>query len=190
MKFKNLAIINLSILSIPLIILLLFAWIIPTSSPEIIKKADAIVVLTGSAGRIQSGVDLLENGAADKMFISGVWKGAKVSEVLKGNNIKNPDILDNIVLGYEATSTRENAIEVKKFLSKNNYKTIYLVTASYHIPRAKLLFSRQMPDIKIIAYPAFAENFKEEKIFTDEKTAQLFFSEFLKYIATFFNLDS
>ena len=109
--------------------------------------ANAIVVITGGHGRINKGLELLSDGKANKMLISGVSEGFS-----KKNLDSNSD---NIILGYMATNTEENAKEVQLFMTLHQYISLILVTNSIHMPRASFLFSTIMPNIKISVCPVF-----------------------------------
>src|SRR5690606_34953890 len=58
-----------------------FVWyvgIIPTGVEAPDRKTDAIVVLTGGSERLSEGRRLLTRQLADKLFISGVYRGVEV----------------------------------------------------------------------------------------------------------------
>ena len=121
------------------------------------KKADAIIVLTGAKGRIDTGIDLLSHKYAEHLFISGVGQNAMLSDLSKYlssfTTKQVAQLKDSITLGHFASSTEENALETSEWLSKNNYKKIILVTSDYHMPRSLYLFKRLITDIEIIPYP-------------------------------------
>ena len=52
-----------------------FVAYIPQSSPVVTRQADAIVVLTGGSERLPAGIGLLEEGVADRLFVTGVHAG-------------------------------------------------------------------------------------------------------------------
>ncbi|HKY81775.1 MAG TPA: YdcF family protein, partial [Sphingobium sp.] len=59
-----------------------FAWFaIFLPQPLDGRPTDAIVVLTGGAGRIDRGLVLLQEGAARRMLISGVDRSVRPSEL-------------------------------------------------------------------------------------------------------------
>ncbi|HSM53543.1 MAG TPA: YdcF family protein, partial [Erythrobacter sp.] len=50
-----------------------FVWFFATlPAPAGDIKTDAVIVPTGAAGRIQRGLEVLDNGWADRMLVSGV----------------------------------------------------------------------------------------------------------------------
>ncbi len=101
-------------------------------------KTDAIVVLTGSAGRIDRGLRLLEAHAAQRMLISGVAPEVRPNELAHEYKVSPALFRCCIDLGHEAVDTRSNADETADWLRSHDYKTVRLVTSDWHLARAKL----------------------------------------------------
>lgn len=118
------------------------------------SKHDAIIVLTGGANRINSGLDLLNQKKAPLLFISGTDERVTSEELIdiwgKSDN-SNPPCC--IVLGRNAKNTKGNAIESYQWISNNSISSIILVTAYYHMPRSIIEFSSLLGDINIEPYP-------------------------------------
>lgn len=112
-------------------------------APE--TSTDAIVVLTGGRGRIETGVDLLQAGRAKKLFISGVPPGVPVVEMLHQSAGAEHLAACCIVLGHAADNTIGNAAETVRWLAEEGYRSLRLVTADYHMRRALLEFRRVLP---------------------------------------------
>ena len=122
----------------------------PHMPPE---KTDAIIVLTGGQNRINTGLELLEQGKADHLFISGVNPDVTIEQLVR---IWKPDIdviPCCIALGYAASNTEGNARESSQWVRDMNLKSIRLVTSNYHLPRAWLEFTHALPRRTIIAHP-------------------------------------
>jgi len=101
-------------------------------------KTDAIVVLTGGAGRIDRGLRLLEAHAGRRMLISGVAPEVRPSELAHEYKVGAALFRCCIDLGHEAVDTRSNAEETADWLRSHGYKTVRLVTSDWHLARAKL----------------------------------------------------
>ena len=101
-------------------------------------RTDAIVVLTGSAGRIDRGLRLLQAHAAQRMLISGVAPEVRASELAHEYKVSAALFRCCIDLGHEAVDTRSNAEETADWLRSHDYKTVRLVTSDWHLARAKL----------------------------------------------------
>lgn len=111
-------------------------------------SADAIVILTGSSQRIENGIDLLRNGHAPKLLVSGVDSKLSVNAFASTYNL-SPKLMKSITLDYAATNTAENAQEAKKWLADRDATSIILVTANYHLPRSAIEFHAVLPNMTI-----------------------------------------
>jgi uncharacterized SAM-binding protein YcdF (DUF218 family) len=132
-----------------------FAWFaILLPQPLDGRQTDAIVVLTGGAGRIDRGIALLEDGAAKRMLISGVDRAVRPGELAA--QYRAPDRLFAccITLGREAIDTRSNAIETARWLERRDYRTVRLITTDWHMRRAALELRQALPGRVSIVYDA------------------------------------
>ncbi|EQB33801.1 YdcF family protein [Sphingobium ummariense] len=132
-----------------------FAWFaIFLPQPLDGRATDAIVVLTGGAGRIDRGIALLREGAAKRMLISGVDRSVRPSELAV--QYKAPEELFTccITLGREAIDTRSNAIETAHWLERRNYATVRLITTDWHMRRAALELRQALPSRVTLVYDA------------------------------------
>lgn len=120
----------------------LFAIILPRPADR--GTTDAIVVLTGGAGRIERGLKLLEAGAGQRMLVSGVDRSVRPHELAIENGASR-DLFDCCVdLGREAVDTRSNAAETARWLRRHRYRSVRLVTSDWHMRRAEFELSRAL----------------------------------------------
>jgi uncharacterized SAM-binding protein YcdF (DUF218 family) len=154
---------------------------IPPESPPEIAKADAIIVLTGGKKRIEAGVELLRANKAPKMFITGVGKDVGDLALLKRMDVA-PQNAAKISLGHEAVDTFGNVAEAQKWIAENEVKSIILVTANYHMPRALGLFTKTMPDIEIHPYSVISPDFIRTEWPSNEKVRKIILSEYHKFL--------
>lgn len=133
--------------------LLMFLAFLPKQQDNA-ARADGIVVYTGIGGaRIATAMTLLDEGAGQRLLISGVNPEISRDEVAKlwpGDAAGFDCCVD---LGLEARSTVGNAIEVRDWALQNGFHRIILVTSDYHMPRALLETRAHMPDADILAHP-------------------------------------
>lgn len=117
------------------------------------EKTDAIVVLTGGQNRLNVAIKLLEDGLAEKLYISGVDEKVTRAELL--NLLGSKKELEECCIesGNQAEDTVGNAIETLKWLENNNIKTLRVVTSLEHMPRAMVELKRFIPKIKFIEHP-------------------------------------
>lgn len=132
-----------------------FAWFsIWLPQPLDLRSTDAIVVLTGGAGRIDRGLGLLREGAARKMLISGVDRAVRPHEL--AIEYKAPEKLFEccITLGREAIDTRSNGVETAHWLEKRGYDTVRLITSDWHMRRAAFELRQALPRDIVLVYDA------------------------------------
>lgn len=121
--------------------------------PPTDKRTDGIVVLTGGNSRLQEAVRLLENGIADKLFISGINAAVSEAELYAALGISKKYADCCIEAGAKAKNTVGNAEEISGWVKKSQMSSIRVVTSLEHMPRALVEIRRFMPDIIIIAHP-------------------------------------
>ncbi|MGF1609405.1 MAG: YdcF family protein [Kiloniellales bacterium] len=162
--------------------LLWFATSLPRKASDAERHTDAIVVLTGGAGRLRQGLELLAEQKADKLFVSGVYRGVEVEELLIISQQSPEELQCCVVLGYEADNTRGNAIETATWMREQGFTSLRLVTATYHMPRSLLEFHRAMPEIEIVPHPIMSRNFRQDDWWRWPGSALLLATEYSKYL--------
>lgn len=162
-----------------------FAETIPRAESTTIPESptDAVVVLTGGPLRLQAGLAVLESGQARKLLVSGVHPSVEITELLRSAQRQPGGVECCVVLGYDADNTAGNAAETRRFLQREGYRSLRLVTASYHMRRSLLEFRRALPGITIIPHPVFSEAFKRDDWWAWPGTLALIASEYHKYLA-------
>ncbi|MEM6492376.1 MAG: YdcF family protein, partial [Pseudomonadota bacterium] len=158
---------------------------LPKSFVHVVARTDSIVVLTGGSGRLEEGFKLLAADRAEKLFISGVYRGVDVSELLQLSAQTPDEVACCVTLGYAATNTQENAIETREWALQERYRSIRLVTANYHMPRSAYEFRRAMPDLQIIEHPVSPERFLREDWWKNYGTSRLAAVEYTKFLLAY-----
>ncbi len=124
-----------------------FVWFTLTLAPPaaLSARTDAVVVLTGGAGRLQRGVDVMAAGAARRMLVSGVAAG--VTDAALAREVKAPPglFVRDVDLGFEAVDTRSNAEETSAWMAKHKFRSLRLVTTGQHMRRARLELDGRLP---------------------------------------------
>lgn len=164
--------------------LLYFTSQLPSVMPETpTKKLDAIVVLTGGSKRIDEGFNLLDKKLAKKIFISGVYKGIDAKQLLnRWRSADKHDLDCCVALGFKAVNTIQNVKETKEWLEEQDYKSIYLVTSNYHMPRALLEFNKRISGIDIHPYPIIPNKVDMNKWWEKETNFIIIAKEYTKYL--------
>lgn len=155
------------------------------SANEVGQKAEAIIVLTGGNGRVSMGLDLLNDDIAPILFISGVNQGVTKDDIY--NSWKNgPGRPCCVELGYDATDTAGNAVEVKNWVQTNEIESFVLVTSRYHMPRAYLEIRRALPNTEIFKHVTDSQDFEPWK----GRFYSLTFSEYNKLLIQWLRLST
>lgn len=139
--------------------LLAFAHRVSASTPAAEPPvADGVVALTGSSNvRIEAAEQLLEAGKGRRMLISGVnpmATRAQVRGVARGAGRMWDCCVD---LGFHAADTRGNAQEIGGWAWYHDYRSLVVVTADYHMPRALLELKAQVPRVQLYPYPVVTD---------------------------------
>jgi len=163
---------------------LVFVSDVPREVQSRASVTDAVVVLTGGSMRLEIGFDLLKDGRASAMFVSGVNKGLTARDLFKLETSREEALLGSVEVGYGAQNTLENAVETAGWMRRRGFQSFYLVTASYHMPRSLGEFDRQMTDTEIIPYPVFPENVHLNDWWRWPGTTGLLMGEYAKFLAS------
>ncbi|MBC7522694.1 MAG: YdcF family protein [Sandarakinorhabdus sp.] len=123
-----------------------FLWFSLTLPPPALKSihTDAVVVLTGGAGRLKRGLSVLEAASARRMLVSGVDRGTTRKQLAGAGGISKAR-LRTTDLGYEAVDTRSNAEETARWVVHNKFESIRLVTSAGHMRRARMELAQALP---------------------------------------------
>jgi len=163
-----------------------FADSFPTVIERPDQKTDAIVVLTGGSGRLEAGLMLLQSERADLLFVSGVYQGIDVNNLISLVQEEPVNLTSRVEIG-NATNTRGNATETAAWANKRKINSLRLVTAAYHMPRSLLEFSHAMDSTTVIAHPVFPEHVKADW-WLWPGTAGLVIKEYHKYLMVWMRL--
>jgi uncharacterized SAM-binding protein YcdF (DUF218 family) len=130
-----------------------FLWFLAnTYTPSVPPAhADGIVVLTGGEDRLATAFKLLDDKRADRLLISGVPPGVSLHDMAISAHIAPMPDGRRITLGHQAQTTLGNAQETAGWASAHAMHSLIVVTAGYHMPRALLELSREMPSMQL--YP-------------------------------------
>ena len=139
--------------------------------PTRVPQADAVLVLGGMLGGFETedgyvtewgdpdrffvGLQLVKLGKADRLiFTRGQmpWSDSPPEgELLKQKALEMGISPQQILLTSIVSNTAEEASAVKGLMAENGLNKIILVTSSFHLPRAKLLFDRS--GVETYPYP-------------------------------------
>lgn len=107
---------------------------------------DAVVVVTGGKGRIDRGFEVLRQGWAKRLLVSGVARQVKPGEFAAEYKVAPALLACCVTLGYRATDTRSNGSEAADWVRANAVHSVRLVTSDWHMRRAALELRRALPN--------------------------------------------
>ena len=159
-----------------------FLWFLHVAgqTAEAPPPADGIVALTGGADRIDAALHLLAQGVAPRLLISGVGGAADFRALGV-----DPVLASRVTIGREAASTHGNALETARWVRANTVKKLIVVTAGYHMPRARAELARALPDTALIAYPVQPASLRLGNV----SALKLLASEYTKYLTVALGLS-
>ncbi len=142
-----------------LISLILLVWllglvwfILSLPGPGGVEKTDSIVVLTGGKGRIERGIEMMVQQRARRMLVSGVHPRVRKAELAIVQRAPLALFACCIDLGKQAVDTRTNADETVRWLQRNKFRSVRLITSDWHMPRAQFELERRIgPDVVIVS---------------------------------------
>jgi uncharacterized SAM-binding protein YcdF (DUF218 family) len=162
-----------------------FLWFVhamPDREPVLNEGADGIVVLTGGTSRVEDAMQLLAAGRGRRLLISGVNKSTTPREIARLLPQYEEWVACCVDLDYSALNTVGNAAEARRWAKDRDFRSLIIVTSSYHIPRSMAELGHQLRDIRLIAFPVITDKLRAEPWWSDSATVRLLFSEYLKYM--------
>ncbi len=147
-------------------------------------RAEGIVVLTGGDGRVEAGLSLLAAAKSERLLISGVHRDVRVGEILALNK-KPAALADKIELGFAAQDTFGNADETAGWIARHGIRSVIVVTAHYHMPRALVHLGARLPEVALFAHPVTPKIFFESGWHFRFEPWRLLLTEYNKFILTY-----
>jgi len=156
------------------------------AEPE--RHTDGIAVLTGGADRVDTGIRLLRDGRADWLLVSGAHRQANLADLLHGQ-AAGP-LAARITLGRAAATTHGNAAEIAAWAGAHHLRSIRVVTAGYHMPRALLELRRVLPaGTVLVPHPVQPASLRGSEAAGRSRTWTLLLGEYLKYLGAWLRLS-
>ncbi|MDA9930780.1 YdcF family protein [Alphaproteobacteria bacterium] len=163
-----------------------FVLTLPATNGQQLQYTDGIVVMTGGQQRLDGGMMLLAEKHSGRMLISGVGEGvsrAVLVQELDLNDAQINTLFCCVDLDFSARDTRGNAAAARNWATENDMRSLRLVTANYHMPRALAVFAREMPELDLYQWPVIPDDLRLEHWWRDRAMLRLLVREYAKYIA-------
>ena len=142
------------------------------------QKTDAIVVLTGGKGRIDRGIEMLQQGRARIMLVSGVDRDVRPQEFAAEYRVKPALMACCITLGFAASDTKGNASETARWFAGRKIGSLRLVTTDWHMRRAAMELRSALPRGVVIVQDAVPSS----------PSFRILFLEYNKFLASALSL--
>jgi uncharacterized SAM-binding protein YcdF (DUF218 family) len=115
-------------------------------------RTDGIVVLTGGSERVATGLRLLSADLAPRLLISGAHPEAGLAGIVTAAGHDPARFGGRVAVGRAAATTRGNAVETAAWARAEGVRSVRVVTASYHMPRALLELRRALPGVELVPH--------------------------------------
>jgi len=157
-----------------------FVTNLPAPRPGTVPE-QGIVALTGGDERLSAAVNLLETHNGQRLLISGVHPRTTKDELKKlAHGGARFDCCAD--LGYAAENTRGNAQEAAAWTRAHRFKSLIVVTASYHMPRSLTEFEAALPGVTLEPYPVEPVDIDLAGWWHDFRALRVLQSEYVKYL--------
>jgi uncharacterized SAM-binding protein YcdF (DUF218 family) len=169
-----------------------FAWFVATTNRAVPPppQVDGIVALTGGADRVETALRLLAQGRARKLLVSGTGGNAELATLAHRAGLDPMPIAAQVTLGREAITTRGNANETAAWARDNGIRSLIVVTAAYHMPRALIEIARAAPGLTLYPVPVTPLALREGGIGGDVTRLRLMAEEYVKFLAASVDLSA
>lgn len=159
-----------------------FTALIVTTRPPADLVADGIVVLTGGRDRVQGAIELLEEGRAQRLLISGVHPQTRAQDIQRVTDTDSALFRCCVDLGFKASTTVGNARETADWARYRGFKSLIVVTSAYHMPRSLAELGQAIPDVTLIPFPVKRTDLNLDTWYAHPRTLKLLTAEYVKYM--------
>lgn len=147
-------------------------------------RADGVVALTGGPDRIAGATALLAGGRAARMLISGVYEKTTRAELAREHPRFGALVECCVDIGYAAENTHGNAVETAHWSRMHGLRSLIIVTADFHMPRALAELREAMPEAQLEPHPIRTPRLQARGWWRDAEAVRLVAFEYAKYLRT------
>jgi uncharacterized SAM-binding protein YcdF (DUF218 family) len=108
------------------------------------KPTDGIVVITGGTGRIEHAVEMLAKGKGKRLLVAGADPSVTKADLVHRLGGRKRLVQCCVDLGSESVDTRSNAEETRRWLERQRFRSVRLITSDWHMRRARYEFRREL----------------------------------------------
>ncbi|MDB5511167.1 MAG: hypothetical protein JWR08_650 [Enterovirga sp.] len=144
--------------------------------------ADGIVALTGGAQRVGDAIELLARGYGGRLLITGVNERTSRDEITRLSPRQRSLVQCCVDLDYRARNTIENAAETGRWVERNGFGSLIVVTSNYHMPRTMAELDRVLPRTKKVPHVVISPALDGAGWWWKPAAARLLLEEYAKYL--------
>jgi uncharacterized SAM-binding protein YcdF (DUF218 family) len=121
---------------------ILFAFTLGKPARADAATTDAAVVVTGGAGRIEHGIEVVRAHRADRLLVAGADPSVTKADIARRAPRSRALLKCCVDLGSESVDTRSNAEEAARWLAQHRFTSLRLITSDWHMRRARYEFAK------------------------------------------------
>ncbi|HEY6048453.1 MAG TPA: YdcF family protein [Sphingomicrobium sp.] len=146
---------------------IIFAFTLGKPARADAAPTDAAVVLTGGSGRIEHAMEVLREGKAKRLLVAGADPSVTKADIARRVGGSQKLLKCCVDLGSESVDTRSNAEEASRWLARQQFHSLRLITSDWHMRRARYEFNRvlgskyQLETDAVQTQPSFVTLFGE-----------------------------
>lgn len=129
-------------------------------------------------------IRLLAEGRGERLLISGVNKSTRAPQIISLNTAgQELAFLFRccVDLDKRSLNTEDNAVQATVWARKRGFRSLLVVTSTYHMPRAIIELRQSMPEVELVPYPVKSPRMETEW-WNDSRTSWVLCKEYLKFV--------
>ncbi|MBS1796031.1 MAG: YdcF family protein [Acidobacteria bacterium] len=155
---------------LPLWFLVHTAYIVADGLTDETEKTDAAVVLGNTVApdgkpsprlqaRLDKAVELYEKNLVERVIVSGGFgaEGFEEADVMRDYLVSRNIPENRIILDRDGWNTYKTAVNTKRIMEENGFRSVTIVSQYFHITRTRLAFERAGIDRPAAAHAEYFE---------------------------------
>ncbi|MGH7042656.1 MAG: ElyC/SanA/YdcF family protein, partial [Acetobacteraceae bacterium] len=115
--------------------------------------------------------------------VSGIGGGARLADLGRRAGVDPRPLAPRVTLGRGAATTFGNAEEAAAWVRAEHVRSLILVTAFYHMPRAEAEFRRALPGVHLVPWPVRPPGMRRLDGLASWTGLRLMGDEYIKFLA-------
>ncbi|NGM83569.1 YdcF family protein [Paenibacillus sp. 7124] len=151
------------------------------------KNVNAIIVLSGGAGRVEKAVDLYKAGYAPYLVLSNYREGASSSGNMLQTTLTLGVPAEAIFTENKALSTYDNAALTLPIMKEHGFTSAIVVSSDFHMRRVKFIFDHVYKKSGIeLTYVSSVSGYDAKRWWSRPYSRGITFSEYAKMVGNLF----